>query len=229
MADPHSTMRPFITPKLSLLELCLNGESFDFMVKFFFHWPPNLILVLGRLSYYLQKLVNYYSSQTWNPAKLLRAWVRRPSNLLTRMRLSDAIICGPAVLHFFDRHRLTAYRTLDICVRPEGFEMLGRFITIYEGYRYMPVDGHYSDGVPDRSLCSSYSDDWFGFDIINRLLRKAASKQPSDPLIGRFRFEHWKGTLWPKFQIVLNVVWCDPIEFLFLSDSSKQFNVSHHI
>ncbi|KAJ6464314.1 hypothetical protein DFH09DRAFT_1346827 [Mycena vulgaris] len=120
----------------STLETTLAHGDLAFLLLFFRTWDPSTIFLLSCLNYRLRSLVHCYASNTWSVPRFLRQWFGRPREALKFLEDAPAIICGPAVLEFFDR-RSPSVTQLDICVDFGGFVEAGKFLT-GNGYDFRP-------------------------------------------------------------------------------------------
>ncbi|KAJ7665242.1 hypothetical protein DFH06DRAFT_1127579 [Mycena polygramma] len=120
----------------SILETTLIHGDIEFLENFFWSWDPPAIFVLGRLNYRLRALVYYYASTVWNVPRFLRRWFERPLTVLRFLDSAPAILCGVAVLQYFDRAAPSDSR-LEICVDFGGLVSVKKFLA-GEGYYYRP-------------------------------------------------------------------------------------------
>ncbi|KAJ7436453.1 hypothetical protein B0H11DRAFT_1661203, partial [Mycena galericulata] len=107
-----------------------------FIVEFFRFWDPAAIFLLSQLNFRLLGIVRYYESVVWNVPKFLSQWFHGQDASLKLLEDAPALLCGPAVLNFFDRNLSDAGR-LDICVGYEGLSDVATFLAA-EGYSYRP-------------------------------------------------------------------------------------------
>lgn len=98
-----------------------------FILRFFDKWPLLSIIFLSRSSFVVYNVVRCYIQGRWNPREMLARWVTDVKGLRRIMGLYNAIICGPAVSHFFDRkHCVTG--TLDVFVPMTHYIRLVTFL-----------------------------------------------------------------------------------------------------
>lgn len=134
-------MKPFNRqpPGLSLFELALGRGGQHFLIEVLNRWPPDLVFRLYTLNYNMHHFVRFYVRRAWDPQKMLFRWFDNPEGLLSTLKVTNAIVCGPVALKYFDRnHALT--KNIDICVRLDGIRELGRFL-IGEKYTFCPAAG----------------------------------------------------------------------------------------
>ncbi|KAJ7829049.1 hypothetical protein B0H13DRAFT_1916684 [Mycena leptocephala] len=123
----------------SILETTLARGGFRFLELFFRTWDPPAIFILGRLNYRLRSIVHFYCITVWSVTRFFEHWFFSPASSLRILQSAPAIVCGAAVLQFFDRAPL-ADACLEICVDFEGFSAIGRYL-MGQFYEFRPAGG----------------------------------------------------------------------------------------
>lgn len=107
---------------LSELELTSIKGGETFVLAFLNSWPPRLILTLAKGNFALSGVVRFYVSKVWDVEKMLKMWFRVPKVILNAMSSTNSLICGPAVVRFFER-QVQSHMNLDIITTSSGIPL----------------------------------------------------------------------------------------------------------
>lgn len=128
MAAPvHNDRRTSLYPKLSILEHTLLVGGHSFSSHLFDSWPAESIIRLAQTSFILWNVFQAYTSHAWNLNVALTGWFPNCTRLIRLLGETSAILCGPAVIKFFDRKQI-GNNNIDICVAADGLDPLVRFL-----------------------------------------------------------------------------------------------------
>ncbi|KAJ6507220.1 hypothetical protein C8R47DRAFT_1066101 [Mycena vitilis] len=120
----------------SILETTLISGGHPLIDAIFRRWDPATIFLLGRANYRLRALVHCYVLSSWKVSTFIGLWFNDTTTFQRLLTIAPAILCGPAVLQFFDRSASNA-TPLEICVEFDGFVSIGKFL-VSQGYCYRP-------------------------------------------------------------------------------------------
>ncbi|KAJ7683372.1 hypothetical protein B0H17DRAFT_1205230 [Mycena rosella] len=140
----------------SQIEDTLSRGGVTFLTRFFDTWDPSTIFLLGQLNYRLRSLVVFYVQHAWNVHRFLSHWFGRSGDMLNFLRRSAAIVCGPAVLQYFNRNSPHDRSPLNVCVDFRGFVGIGKFLA-GQGYQFSPSGGA---GIKDFEMITLLEAAW---------------------------------------------------------------------
>lgn len=183
-------------------------------MAFFASWPPQLVFKLYVLNFNMHHIIRFYVSRAWDPSALLTRWFYSPPRILSALKNTNAVICGAAVLKYFDRDP-KLLNNIDICVRLEGLRELGRVI-IGQSYSFCPSIGDHKRFDTTALLQSGRGALTCGTDN--------PTVQKPDPYMRHFRFVRCSPLLdgsTDTVTVTVHLVRWEPLRFVLCADSSE--------
>lgn len=202
------------TKGISSIEMLLARGGKSLLLKIFQRWPPDSIYRLSRSNFNIHHSVRMYIQFAWDPTHALRVWFVDPDRLLRCLHATNAVLCGPFVMKFFNRDP-RPFSEIDICVRIDGLMQLGDEL-IRQGFLFTPADGDHRR-FDITSLMQSSKKTFVDTSITTGPISRL------DPLVRSFRFirctPHRNGTM-SVSKIVVNLVRWEPWRYILCAESS---------
>lgn len=201
---------------LSPLEQYLCGLDHSSTLRILDHLGPDIIILLSKTCKSLRRLTRHYSTSAWNIHTFLRNWFDCPEVFRRTMRISRAVVGGPAALQLFDRSHSTV-SVFDVFIRFQGLLRMGRTL-IEQGYAFCPA-----------------RDDNSNWDIVALTLSGKLRFQLRETrvddifkssVLRTFRFQRYKPGRKTLAQTVrLTLLRTDPVKWLLDSHSSARSEI----